>query len=84
MKIIVEGHEIETHDIVAIKELNSSTEYGFEIKLIGPKSIKISEGGKYDDYSHIRSGKYEQYKKLRDQVEEYWQKDKTDIPILNL
>lgn len=84
MKIIVEGHMIETREIVAIKELNCSTEYGIVIYIIGPKSIKISEGGKYDDHSHTRSDKHRQYRKLLEQIEEYWEKDKTAIPILNL
>jgi len=83
MKIIVEGHEIETREIVKIEEAGGRR-HGFVIHLIGPKTIDLTIPEEYESYSYELANINDRYRKLRNEVIEYWEKDKTDIPVLNL
>ena len=83
MKIIVEGHEIETKEITSIEEAGWRR-HGFIITLIGNRKIDISIPEKYDMRPSECRIINDRYRRLRNKVEEMWEKDKTDVPIFNL
>lgn len=84
MEILVEGHKIDTKEIVKICDVEGSRNVGFEIHLIGLKVISIYEREGYDDYSHTRRCRYDKYEKLKQKVIDKWEKDKTELEIFNL
>ncbi len=84
MSIIrVEGHEIETRDIVKIEDAGHRM-CGFRIILVGPRVIYIAENEPYDmtpgDVGKIN----DRYRALQEKVEAKWEEDKSDIETFNL
>jgi hypothetical protein len=83
MKIIVEGHEIETRDIVDIVEAGRRM-HGFIIYLTENRQLHITEKQQYDmtpyECCHINN----RYRELREKVYKKWQEDKSDIPVFKL
>ena len=80
MLIIVQGSEIETKDIIQIKESQGET-VGFTIQLLGSRFIHIIEGRSHRNEIVERT---RVYRELREKVEEKWNEDKTDFILLNL
>jgi hypothetical protein len=83
MLIHVCGNNIETREITGIT-LAGRRQHGFSIHLLSGKEIFIGEAREYDaspsECIYINST----YEKLREQVESYWNRDRTDVPILIL
>lgn len=83
MKIYVQSIEIETKEILFIKEAESG-KHGFVIYLTGDRKINITESEMYNDYPGEKRNKNDRYRQLRKKVEEEWEKDKIDHIVLNL
>ena len=91
MKIIVQGHEIETKEIYRIvdieyyKKMFMNRDAGFIIERIGGKpSITIGERIPYESSGYDIRRIRERWERLRKEVESKWNEDKIEIPILNL
>jgi hypothetical protein len=83
MRIIVDGREIETKDIVDIIE-SGDGKHGFTIQLRENKEERFEINKKYDStYMYCREIN-DRYRRLRDQIYEKWQEDKIDIPVFKL
>lgn len=84
MSIIrVEGHEIDTKDIVKITEADWRR-CGFKIHLVGPRVITIDEKEPYDMTPSGVARINDRYRKLRDAVKAKWEADKSEIETFNL
>jgi len=83
MKIVVENKLIETKEIVSIEE-SGRKKHGLVINLIDGSQIKIEQDEVYDIMPSECGRINDRYRALREKVKEYWEKDKTDIPILKL
>lgn len=83
MIIIVQNKEIETKDIIQIKE-PSGKFHGFEIYLTNDRIIPIIEVEKHDMYNSQKANINDRYSKLKERVIEEWNKDKTEFIVLNL
>lgn len=83
MLIVVEGKEVETKDIVRIVDAGWRM-LGFVIQLTGDREVRFLEHEKYDSYPSEVAAISHRYRELRRKVEEYWEKDKNDIPCLSL
>jgi hypothetical protein len=81
--IRVEGHEIDTKDIVQITDAGWRR-IGFHIHLVGPKVIKIDRKQLYDmcpmDVRELASP----FNRLRASIEKKWNADKSEIETFNL
>lgn len=82
-KIIVEGYEIETKEIVKITDAGHRR-CGFIIHLIGPRKLTIDEPEPYDAMPSFVANINDRYRRLRIKIQEEWDKDKTDIKTFNL
>lgn len=83
MKIVVENKLIETKEIVNIEE-SGRRKHGFIIHLIDGTKVKIEQDEVYDMMPSECGRINDRYRALREKVVEYWEKDRTDIPILKL
>ena len=81
MKIYVEGREIETKDIVQIRDVKPVYN-GFIVCLTGERFVHLSESCKmgYKENESIK----QKYNALKEKVIEKWNEDKTDFIVLNL
>ena len=81
MKIYVEGKEIETKEIIQIRDVKL-VHNGFIICLTEERFINISESCKmgYKENESIK----QKYNALKEKVIEKWNEDKTDFIVLNL
>lgn len=81
--IRVEGHEIDTKDIVKITDAGWRR-IGFHIHLVGPKVIKIDRKQPYDMYPMDVSRLAGPFNRLRASVEKKRNADKSEIETFNL
>lgn len=83
MIINIKGTDVETKEIVAITEAGWRT-HGFIVHLTEKRTINVTEPQEYDmtpgDCGYINDG----YRKMREEIEEYWNKDKRDVPVIGL
>ncbi len=84
MKILVEGHVIDTQDIWKISDISSSRKAGFIIHLTEGKKLEISKGIPYESYSYEIRSAHAPYDRLRKSIEEKWNQDKSDLPVFKL
>lgn len=84
MKIIVQGHTIETLDIWDIKLKTSSREVKVIIKITDKPNIEIRRDIKYETYSYEFSDIFATYEKLYNEIKAKWESDKSDIPVFKL
>lgn len=84
MIISVQGVLIDTKDIYGVADISNSRTAGFVINLIGKEDVRFSKSIPYESYPEDIRRQHEPYDKLRKQVIEYWEKDKTEIPVLKL
>ena len=79
MSIIrVEGHEIDTKDIVKITDAGWRR-IGFQIHLVGPKVITIDRKEPYDMTPWGVAELSRPYRRLREEIEAKWEADKSEI-----
>ena len=83
MKILVEGIEIETKEIVDIQEV-TGRQFGFVVYLSNDRKIRITEDMAYESTISERRCINNKYKRLKEQVVAKWEEDKIDIPVFNL
>jgi len=83
MIIYVCNKEVETKEIVSIKETGSKS-FGFVIHLTGGRSVEISEPKPFDMLNFQISFLNSKYDILMKKVEAEWQKDKVDHIVLDL
>lgn len=83
MKIIVEGTEIETRDIIMIKEAGWRM-HGFIIQLTEDREIHVTQKEVYDTTIDEACAINDMYRALKEKVREQWIKDKNDIPTFSL
>tara|TARA_R110000787_G_scaffold194120_1_gene305675 strand:- start:5276 stop:5530 length:255 start_codon:yes stop_codon:yes gene_type:complete len=81
--IRVEGHEIDTKDIVKITDAGWRR-IGFHIHLVGPRVIKIDRSEPYDMMPMDVRELYRRYEELKRSVENKWEADKSEIETFNL
>ena len=83
MQIIVQNKLIETTEIISVEEAGYRI-HGFIIYLIDGSKIEITKKEDYDMMNHEYAVINKRYRVLKEKVIEYWEKDKTNIPILRL
>ena len=83
MKILVEGIEIETKEILDIQEV-TGRQFGFIIYLANERKIRITEDMAYESTISERRHINNKYKRLKNEVISKWKEDKIDIPVFNL
>lgn len=76
--IRVEGHEIDTKDIVKITDAGWRR-IGFHIHLVGPKVIRVDRSEPYDMMPMDVAQLYRPYDELRDKIKNKWEADKSEI-----
>lgn len=82
MKIYVEGKEIETKEIIQIRDAGEC--YGFVIYLTGGRLLNIIQGKDHRITSEENEIIKQKHNALKDKVIEKWNEDKTDFIVLNL
>ena len=83
MKIYVKGNEIETKEIISIKEAGWR-KCGFTIYLTENRKLVIEENEPYDAYPSEVALINDKYRELRKKIEEQWSKDKVDHIVLDI
>lgn len=90
MKILVEGHLIDTTEITSIKDVEHGKRHflnrqaGFFIHFESKPSIEISERIPYDSYPSEISRIKKKYSELQEKLTAHWNTDKLDVITLNL
>lgn len=84
MKIVVEGHLIETQDIWDIIYESSSREVWVKIKQIDKPTISVGCNIAYDTSNYQVQDKQAPYKRLYEEVKKKWESDKNDIPTFKI
>lgn len=84
MKIIVEGHEIDTLDIWDIKHIENTREVWVIVCVKDKPDVKIGRRIPYETYSHEFQEYWRPYKKLYKKLKEQWESDKNQIPVFKL
>ena len=83
MIIYVEGNEIETKEIISIKNAGWRR-CGFTIYLTNNRKLVLEEKEPYDAYPSEVARINDRYRRLRKDIEEQWNKDKCDHVVLSL
>tara|TARA_R110002167_G_scaffold32398_1_gene105196 strand:+ start:102 stop:353 length:252 start_codon:yes stop_codon:yes gene_type:complete len=83
MIINVEGTDIETKEIVSIKDAGWRM-HGFIIKLTEAREVKVCKPQEYDMTPQDCGWINDRYRKLEDKVHALWQSDKREIPTLTI
>lgn len=84
MKIVVQGHTIETTEIYDIVDISDSWQVGFKICLIDKPDLVIGRNIDYDCSPDRRHSIEYPYERLMKEVKAKWEEDKTTLPIYKL
>ena len=83
MIINIKGQDVETKEIVAIKDAGWRM-HGFVVHLTENRTIPVCQKQVYDmtpmDCGNINN----RYRKMEDEIRGYWEQDKRDVPVIGL
>ena len=83
MLINIKGTDVDTRDIVAIKEAGFRT-HGFIVHLTDNRTIAVTQREQYDMTPMECCAINDRYRTMKDEIIKYWNQDKRDVPVIGL